>query len=71
MAQAFNIAYEKWQAHKKKKDEKKSKQKTVLAMPVKNSPVETISLGKLCLYMHDSLYKIWTCLFYLEIIFGM
>lgn len=48
MAQAFNIAYEKWQAHKKKKEEKKAKQKMERAKPVESSEhhtMESISLG--------------------------
>lgn len=44
MAQAFNIAYEKWQAHKKKKDEKKLKQK-IKIKPVESSEPESVSLG--------------------------
>lgn len=42
VAQAFNIAYEKWQAHKKKKEKKVLEQHGT----VKSSEEEDMQLGK-------------------------
>lgn len=53
MAQAFNIAYEKWQATKKKKEGKKGSQQNQSTTPVNKDephPVENVSLG-MCLGM--------------------
>ena len=46
MAQAFNIAYEKWEAHKKKKEERKSKQQAAVAKAPEPNHQADISLGK-------------------------
>ncbi len=44
VAQAFNIAYEKWQAHKKKKEEKRGSQPQHKLF--KSGEEENIQLGK-------------------------